>query len=71
MAGIFSSAPLFVYHCSLVPGSAESERFKVMERRLLKQIMARHAPHLAVRHPPRPHPGIVDWGHFNWWHVKS
>ena len=30
---------LFVYHCELQPGSAESERFKVMERRLLKQII--------------------------------
>ena len=23
---------LFVYHCETMPGSAESERFKVMER---------------------------------------
>ena len=30
---------LYVYHCDLQPGSAESERFKVMERRLLKQII--------------------------------
>src|ERR1700710_1059380 len=30
---------LYVYHCDTVPGSAESERFKVMERRLLKQII--------------------------------
>ena len=29
----------YVYHCELRPGSAESERFKVMERRLLKQII--------------------------------
>ena len=71
MAGIFYLPRLFVYHCSLVPGSAESERFKVMERRLLKQIMAPamlltwlFGTLLVLT------PGIVDWGHFNWWHVK-
>lgn len=30
---------LFVYHCSVPVGSAQSELFKVMERRLLKAIM--------------------------------
>ena len=30
---------LFVYHCEVPRGSAESERFKVMERRLFKQII--------------------------------
>ena len=39
MAGMFYLPRLYVYHCDLVPGSAESERFKVMERRLLKQII--------------------------------
>ena len=39
MAGIFYLPRLFVYHCGVRRGSAESERFKVMERRLLKQIM--------------------------------
>lgn len=38
MSGLFYLPRLFVYHCQTVPGSAESERFKVMERRLLKQI---------------------------------
>ena len=32
MAGMFYLPRLFVYHCETVPGSAESERFKVMER---------------------------------------
>jgi putative membrane protein len=39
MAGLFYLPRLYVYHCTVPRGSAESERFKVMERRLLKQIM--------------------------------
>lgn len=39
MAGIFYLPRLFVYHCEAVPGSAESERFKLMERKLLKIII--------------------------------
>ncbi|GAC1347398.1 MAG: protoporphyrinogen oxidase HemJ [Acetobacteraceae bacterium] len=71
MAGIFYLPRLFVYHCGLPRGSAESERFKIMERRLLRQIMApamlatwSFGLLLVLT------PGIVDWSHFNWWHVK-
>ena len=39
MAGMFYLPRLYVYHCDLRPGSAESERFKVMERRLYRGIM--------------------------------
>ncbi len=39
MAGLLYLPRLFVYHCEVAPGSAESERFKVMERRLLRAIM--------------------------------
>ncbi|WP_327796187.1 protoporphyrinogen oxidase HemJ [Acidocella facilis] len=39
MAGMFYLPRLYVYHCQTRPGSVESERFKVMERRLLKQII--------------------------------
>ncbi len=39
MAGMFYLPRLFVYHCMVQRGSAESERLKVMERRLLKQII--------------------------------
>jgi putative membrane protein len=35
MAGLFYLPRLFVYHCAVPRGSVESERFKVMERRLL------------------------------------
>ena len=39
MAGMLYLPRLFVYHCETTPGSAESERFKVMERRLFKAII--------------------------------
>jgi protoporphyrinogen IX oxidase len=39
MAGLLYLPRLFVYHCDAVPGSVQSETFKVMERRLLRAIM--------------------------------
>jgi putative membrane protein len=39
MAGMLYLPRLFVYHVDAAPGSAQSETFKVMERRLLKAIM--------------------------------
>ena len=39
MSGMFYLPRLFVYHTETTPGSAESERFKVMEQRLLKIIV--------------------------------
>lgn len=39
MAGLLYLPRLFVYHCQTEVGSATSELFKVMERRLLKAIM--------------------------------
>lgn len=39
MAGMLYLPRLFVYHCEAEPGSAQSETFKVMERRLLKAII--------------------------------
>ena len=71
MAGIFYLPRLFVYHCAVPRGSAASERFKVMERRLLKQIMV---PAMLLTWVFGIllvlTPGIVDWSGFNWWHVK-
>ena len=71
MAGIFYLPRLFVYHCELGRGTRESERFKVMERRLYKQIMTpamiatwTFGVLLVLT------PGVVDWSGFNWWHVK-
>ena len=39
MSGLLYLPRLFVYHTETQPGSAESERFKVMERKLLRSIM--------------------------------
>jgi putative membrane protein len=39
MAGMFYLPRLFVYHTETEPGSAESERFKVMEKKLLRMII--------------------------------
>lgn len=39
MAGMLYLPRLYVYHCETKPGSEESERFKVMERRLLRGIV--------------------------------
>lgn len=71
MAGMFYLPRLYVYHTALIAGSAESERFKVMERRLLKQIInpAMIATWvfgiLLVLTP-----GVIDWAHDGWWYVK-
>jgi protoporphyrinogen IX oxidase len=39
MAGLLYLPRLFVYHCDAAAGSAGSETFKVMERRLMAAIM--------------------------------
>ena len=39
MAGLLYLPRLYVYHCEVEPGSEASEKFKVMERRLLRAIM--------------------------------
>jgi putative membrane protein len=39
MAGMLYLPRLFVYHAEAEPGSAQSETFKVMERRLLRAII--------------------------------
>ncbi len=39
MAGMFYLPRLFVYHTETAPGSTESERFKVMENKLLRVIV--------------------------------
>ena len=39
MAGMLYLPRLFVYHCEVTPGTAESERFKRMELRLLRIII--------------------------------
>lgn len=70
MAGQFYLPRLFVYHCQAKVGSEESERFKVMERKLQRMIInpamictAIFGVLLALI------PGIVDF-HSVWWPVK-
>jgi putative membrane protein len=70
MAGMFYLPRLFVYHCEVAPGSAESERFKVMEQRLLRQIInpamiATWSFGILLVLTP----GVIDWS-AGWWHVK-
>lgn len=70
MAGMLYLPRLYVYHCTVAPGTTESERFKVMERRLLKQIinpamMAAWTFGILLVLTP----GIIDW-HSGWWDVK-
>ena len=63
MAGLLYLPRLFVYHCEAPAGSAQSETFKVMERRLLRGIMN---PAMAATFVfgglLLATPGVVDWG---------
>jgi len=70
MAGLFYLPRLYVYHCQVRPGSEESARFKVMERKLLKQIttpamIATWCFGILLVLTP----GAVDW-HAAWWWTK-
>ena len=70
MSGLFYLPRLYLYHCQVAPGSAEGERFKVMERRLLKQIttpamLATVLFGIVLAATP----GVIDWT-AGWWHVK-
>jgi protoporphyrinogen IX oxidase len=70
MAGMFYLPRLYVYHCQTTPGTAESERFKVMEVKLLRVIInpAMIATYifgtLLILTP-----GAVNW-HAAWWWTK-
>jgi putative membrane protein len=70
MAGLLYLPRLFVYHCDAAVGAADSERFKVMERRLLRAIMN---PAMVVAYVfgimLLLTPGIVDWA-AGWIYVK-
>ena len=62
MAGLLYLPRLFVYHCETQPGAPDRERFKIMERRLLRMIanpamIATFVFGLALLFTP----GIVDW----------
>ena len=71
MAGMFYLPRLYVYHCETIPGSADSERFKVMEVKLLRLIInpAMIAAWL-FGGALASIPGVVDWG-AGWPWVKA
>ncbi|MCE2575717.1 protoporphyrinogen oxidase HemJ [Komagataeibacter sp. FNDCR2] len=70
MAGVFYLPRLFVYHCQVEAGSAESERFKVMEYRLLRFIMLPAMISTFIFGGALATiPGLVDW-HAGWWFTK-
>jgi len=70
LAALFYLPRLYVYHCQTARGSAESERFKIMEARLLRRIAtpamlgAWGFGILLVLTP-----GTISW-QAGWWHVK-
>jgi protoporphyrinogen IX oxidase len=70
MAGLLYLPRLFVYHADAAPGSAASETFKVMERRLLRGIMnpaliGTYVFGIALAGVP----GLIDWAML-WIYVK-
>jgi putative membrane protein len=70
MAGLLYLPRLFVYHCAAPPGSAQSETFKVMERRLLRAIMnPAMVATLVLGGLLLATPGLVDWA-AGWIYVK-
>ena len=70
MAGMLYLPRLYVYHCETTPGSEASERFKVMESKLYKQIMTPAMLTVFVLGIVLMlTPGVVDW-HHGWMHVK-
>ena len=70
MAGMLYLPRLFVYHCDAPVGSAQSEIFKVMERRLLRGIMnPAMVAVLVLGGLLLGVPGVVDW-HAGWIYAK-
>jgi putative membrane protein len=68
MAGLLYLPRLFVYHASVEKGSATSELFKVMERRLLRYIMT---PAMLVAWATGLYLAVIS-GYFSqgWFHLK-
>lgn len=70
MAGLFYLPRLFVYHCQVSLGGAESARFKIMERRLYRAITTpAMVASFLFGSCLMLTPGLVDW-HAGWWHLK-
>lgn len=70
MAGMLYLPRLFVYHCETAPGSAESERFKVMERKLLRLIVNPAMIAVWILGLTLSFLPATDAWHQPWFHVK-
>ena len=70
MAGMLYLPRLYVYHCEAAVGSEGSERYKIMERKLYKQIMTpAMLTTFGLGIVLALTPGLVDW-HAGWFYVK-
>ena len=70
MAGMLYLPRLFVYHCETKPGSAESERFKVMERKLLRMIITPSMIVVWILGLTLSFLPETDAWHHGWFHTK-
>jgi putative membrane protein len=70
MAGLLYLPRLFVYHAASKVGSAQSETFKLMERRLLKAITTPAMLASWVLGLILVFSGAIDWSRDGWFHAK-
>jgi putative membrane protein len=70
MAGLLYLPRLFVYHAQSPKGLAQSETFKVMERRLLSFITTPAMITSWVLGLILAFSGLIDWSSDGWFHVK-
>ena len=70
MAGLLYLPRLFVYHAESPKGSAQSETFKVMERRLLRFITTPAMLASWVLGFCLAFSGVIDWSADGWFHAK-
>ena len=70
MAGMLYLPRLYVYHCEAAIGTEGSERYKIMERKLYKQIMTpAMLTTFGLGIVLAMTPGLVNW-HQGWFYVK-
>jgi len=70
MAGMLYLPRLFVYHCETIPGSAESERYKRMEIRLLRIIVNPAMIAVWILGLTLSFLPATDAWHHTWFHAK-
>jgi putative membrane protein len=70
MAGLLYLPRLFVYHAQTKAGSAQSETFKLMERRLLRVITTPAMVASWVLGLILAFSGVIDWKADGWFHAK-